>query len=58
MHKGAYEDIDSTYEKVMLYLDAKNIDVRDSDAFIEEYVTDLTSADDEDLEVNIFAMPK
>ncbi|MFL5234743.1 MAG: GyrI-like domain-containing protein, partial [Microvirga sp.] len=56
VHKGPYDDIDSTYETVTAYLDAKNIEVKDS--FVEEYVSDLNSADDSNLEINIFAMPK
>jgi effector-binding domain-containing protein len=56
VHKGPYDDVDSTYETVTAYLDAKNIEVQDS--FVEEYVTDLTSSEDEDLTVNIFALPK
>jgi effector-binding domain-containing protein len=56
VHKGPYDDIDSTYETVTAYLDAKDIEVKDS--FVEEYVTDLTSADDASLEINIFALPK
>jgi effector-binding domain-containing protein len=56
VHKGPYDDIDSTYETVTAYLEAKDIDVKDS--FIEEYVTDLTSSEDASLEINIFALPK
>ncbi len=56
VHKGPYDDVDSTYETVTAYLDAKNVEVQDS--FVEEYVTDLTSSEDEDLTVNIFALPK
>jgi effector-binding domain-containing protein len=56
VHKDAYEDIDSTYETITAYLDAKSIVVKD--AFIEEYVTDLTEATDPNLEVNIFVQPK
>jgi effector-binding domain-containing protein len=56
VHKGPYDDIDSTYETVTAYLEAKDIDVKDS--FIEEYVTDLTSSEDANLEINIFALPK
>ena len=37
-------------------IDAKNIDVKDS--FVEEYVNDLTAADDANLTINIFALPK
>ena len=56
VHRGPYDDIDSTYETVTAYLDAKNIEVKDF--FVEEYVSDLTSADDASLEINIFALPK
>jgi effector-binding domain-containing protein len=56
VHKGAYEDIDETYETITAYLDAKGIAVRDS--FIEEYVADLTERTDPNLEINIFVQPK
>jgi effector-binding domain-containing protein len=39
VHRGPYDDIDSTYETVTAYLDAKNIEVKDF--FVEEYVSDL-----------------
>jgi effector-binding domain-containing protein len=56
VHKGAYDEIDQTYETVTAYLDAKGIVVQD--AFVEEYLTDLNSASDTGLEVNIYALPK
>ncbi|ACL55228.1 GyrI-like domain-containing protein [Methylobacterium nodulans] len=56
VHKGAYDEIDQTYETVTAYLDAKGIIVQD--AFVEEYLTDLKSASDTGLEVNIYALPK
>jgi effector-binding domain-containing protein len=57
VHRGPYDDIDSTYETVTAYLDAKNIEVKDF--FVEEYVSDFTSADDDaSLGINIFALPK
>ena len=40
VHKEPYDEIDSTYETITAYLDAKGITVKD--AFVEEYVTDLT----------------
>ena len=55
-HKGSYESIDSTYETLTAYLDAKDIVVQDK--FIEEYVTDLNDKADEKLDVNIYALPK
>jgi len=52
VHKGPYDEIDSTYEAITAYLDAKTITVRDM--FIEEYATDLTRGDDAALEVYIY----
>lgn len=56
VHKGPYDNIDSTYETITAYLDVK--DVVANDAFIEEYVTDVPSAEDPSLEINIFVQPK
>lgn len=56
VHKGAYDTIDSTYETITAYLDAKDIVARD--AFIEEYAVDVPDASDANLEINIFVQPK
>lgn len=56
VHKGPYDNIDSTYETITAYLDVK--DVVANDAFIEEYVTDVADAGDPALEINIFVQPK
>jgi len=56
VHKGPYEEIDSTYETITAYLDSRGI--LPKDAFIEEYVTDLTESTDENLEINIFVQPR
>lgn len=56
LHKEAYEEIDGTYETITAYLDAKDIVAKD--AFIEEYVSDLTDANDVNLTVNIYVQPK
>lgn len=56
VHKAPYDEIDSTYEAITAYLDAKGIVVEDS--FMEEYVTDLTNQADPELEINIFVTPK
>jgi effector-binding domain-containing protein len=55
-HRGAYEDIDATYEAITAYLDEKNIEAQN--LFIEEYLTDLKSADDASLEVDIYVFIK
>ena len=56
VHKGAYEDIDSTYETITTYLDAKDIVAQDT--FIEEFVNDIADPADTNLEINIFVRPK
>jgi effector-binding domain-containing protein len=55
-HKGSYESIDSTYETLTAYLDAKDIVVQDR--FVEEYATDLKDGTDDNLDVNIYALVK
>ena len=54
-HKGSYDDIDSTYETITAYLDAKGVLVQDS--FVEEYLTDLATGQDA-LDINIYALPR
>lgn len=56
VHKDAYDEIDGTYETITAYLDAKDIEAKD--AFIEEYVSDFTDAQDTNFEVNIYVQPK
>jgi len=56
VHKDAYDEIDGTYETITAYLDAKDVEAKD--AFIEEYVSDMTEASDTNLEINIYVQPK
>jgi effector-binding domain-containing protein len=56
VHKGPYDEIDETYDTISTYLDAKGIIAKD--AFLEEYVTDLNEAGDDNTEVNIFVQPR
>jgi effector-binding domain-containing protein len=56
VHKDAYDEIDGTYETITAYLDIKEIVAKD--AFIEEYVSDLTDSQDTNFEVNIYVQPK
>ncbi|MEZ0168915.1 GyrI-like domain-containing protein [Microvirga sp. TS319] len=56
VHKDAYDEIDGTYETITAYLDIKEIVAKD--AFIEEYVSQFTDAQDTDFEVNIYVQPK
>lgn len=55
-HKSPYDDIDSTYEGITAYLDAKGLTVRDQ--FLEEYVSDLKDPSDAGFEVNIYVQPR
>ena len=56
VHRGPYDDIDSTYETITAYLDAK--DVAAKDAFIEEYLDDISDPSDPGLGINIFVQPR
>jgi effector-binding domain-containing protein len=55
-HRGSYDDIDSSYDLITAYLDEKGLEARNF--FIEEYLTDLKSADDQNLAVDIYVFIK
>ena len=55
-HRGAYEDIDTTYEAITAYLDEKNLEAQN--VFIEEYLNDLKSPDDSATAVDIYVLIK
>ena len=55
-HRGAYDDIDSTYDVITAFLDAKGLQV--DSPYIEEYLTELTTADDPNLQVDIYVFVK
>src|SRR5208282_6023126 len=55
-HRGAYDDIDATYEAITAYLDEKGVDAQDM--FIEEYLNDVKTPDDPNLQVDIFVLLK
>lgn len=56
VHKGGYEDIDTTYETITTYLEAKDIAARD--VFAEEFLNDVADPADASLEINIYVQPK
>lgn len=56
LHQAPYDDIDSTYETITAYLEAKSITVKD--AFLEEYVSELDDAGNPNLEINVYVQPK
>ncbi len=55
-HRGAYDDIDATYEAITAYLDEKSIDAQD--VFIEKYLNEVKTSDDPNLQVDIFVLLK
>jgi effector-binding domain-containing protein len=55
-HRGAYDDIDSTYDLITAYLDEKGLEAQN--LFIEEYLTDTKASDDQGLEVDIYVFIK
>ncbi|HET6376024.1 MAG TPA: GyrI-like domain-containing protein [Methylocella sp.] len=56
LHRGAYDDIDSTYELITAFLDEKGLDTENR--FIEEYLTDTDEPDDANLEADIYVLLK
>lgn len=55
-HRGAYEDIDTTYEAITAYLDEKNLEAQN--VFVEEYLNEPKGADDSNAEVDIYVLIK
>jgi effector-binding domain-containing protein len=55
-HKNAYDEVESTYDMIEIYLEAKGIAVKDP--IIEEFANDPKDASDPELELNIFVQPK
>ena len=56
VHRGSYDDLDNTYEAITNYLDDKRLEAKD--VFIEQYVTDPLTTNEENLVVNVFVMIK
>jgi effector-binding domain-containing protein len=56
VHRGSYDDLDNTYEAITGYLDDKRLESRDM--FIEEYVTDPVTTDQNKLVVNVYVLIK
>lgn len=55
-HRGAYDDIASTYDLITAYLDEKGLEA--GNFFVEEYLTDLKASDDPNLAVDIYVFLK
>ncbi|HUB63481.1 MAG TPA: GyrI-like domain-containing protein [Methylocella sp.] len=56
LHRGAYDDIDSTYDLITAFLDEKGLESQNR--FIEEYLTDTAEPDDAGLEADIYVFIK
>lgn len=56
LHRGPYDDIDSTYDLITAFLDEKGLDSQNR--FVEEYLTDTTEPDDANLEADIYVFIK
>jgi S1-C subfamily serine protease len=56
LHRGAYDDIDSTYDLINVFLDEKGLESQNR--FVEEYLTDTTEPDDDNLEADIYVFVK
>jgi effector-binding domain-containing protein len=52
VHRGSYDAMDETYEKITNYLDDKKLEAQDM--FIEEYQTDPLNTPEDKLVVNVF----
>lgn len=55
-HRGAYDDVDSTYEAITAFLDEKGFEAQN--IFVEEYLNDPKGADDSGLEMAIYVFIK
>ena len=56
LHRGAYDDIDSTYDLITAYLDEKGLEAKN--LFIEEYLSDTKESDDASLQADIYVFLK
>jgi len=56
VHRGTFRDLGQTYEAIANFFDARGLDIKG--VLIEEYVTDLASAPDTKLLVNVLVPPR
>jgi effector-binding domain-containing protein len=55
-HRGAYDDIDSTYEAITAYLDEKGFESKD--LFAEEYLNETKGSDDTSMQLDVYVYLK
>jgi effector-binding domain-containing protein len=56
VHHGSYDGLDNTYEAITNYLDDKRLEAKD--LFIEQYLTDPLTTDEDHLVVNVYVLIK
>ena len=56
VHRGSYDAMDNTYEAITNYLDEKRLEAKD--LFIEQYVTDPLTTNEDHLVVNVYVLIK
>jgi len=56
VHRGSYDSLDDTYEAITNYLDDKQLESQD--VLIEQYVTDPTKTDANNLVINVLVLTK
>jgi effector-binding domain-containing protein len=56
VHRGSYDGLDNTYEAITNYLDERRLEAKD--LFIEQYVTDPLTTDEDHLIVNVLVLVK
>jgi len=56
VHRGSYDGLDNTYEAITNYLDDHKLEAKDM--FIEQYLTDPLTANEDHLVVNVYVLVK
>jgi len=56
VHRGSYDGLDNTYEAITNYLDEHKLEAKDM--FIEQYLTDPSTANEDHLVVNVYVIVK
>ncbi len=56
VHRGSYDGLDNTYEAITNYLDDKKLEAKDM--FMEQYLTDPLTTNEDHLVVNVYVLIK
>ena len=52
VHRGSYDEMDTTYEAIAHHLEEKNLEAKD--LFIEQYMKDPVTTPEDDLVIEIY----